>query len=116
MFCKTSISLFLAFVFLMPFLSACTGDSKNDKDIALAPNTDRGRRLYLINCTTCHNRDPARDGPTGPAIKGSSQTLLEARILRRSYPPNYVPKRKSTAMLAYPYLKKAIPDLAAYLR
>jgi mono/diheme cytochrome c family protein len=95
---------------------ACTGDSKNATETVQGPNTDRGRRLYLINCISCHNRDSAKTGATGPAIKGSSNALLEAKILHKRYPSAYVPKRKSSAMPAFPHLKKAIPDLAAYLR
>ncbi|MFQ5917783.1 MAG: cytochrome C, partial [Candidatus Binatia bacterium] len=67
-------------------------------------------------CLACHNRDPAKNGPTGPPIKGSSEALLQARILHKRYPPGYVPKRKSNAMPAYTHLKKVIPDLAAFLR
>lgn len=103
------------FFFLSLTLMACTGDSENATKTVQGPNADRGRRLYLINCLACHNRDPAKNGATGPAIKGSSELLLETKILHRSYPPGYVPRRKSSAMPAYPHLKKAIPDLAAYL-
>jgi len=95
---------------------ACTGDSENATKTAQGPNADRGRRLYLVNCLTCHNRDPAKTGATGPAIKGSSNALLEEKILHRRYPPGYVPKRNSVVMPAFKHLKKAIPDLAAYLR
>ncbi|MFQ5850728.1 MAG: c-type cytochrome [Candidatus Binatia bacterium] len=97
-------------------LTACTGDSEKTTQTVLGPNVDRGRRLYLLNCTSCHNRDPSKQGATGPAVKGSSEALLEAKILRGSYPPGYVPKRRSSSMQRYPYLKKAIPDIAAYLR
>ena len=33
-------------------------------------DAERGRQIYLAQCTACHNRDPERDGPLGPAIKG----------------------------------------------
>jgi hypothetical protein len=64
----------------------------------------------------CHNSDPSKDGSVGPAIKGSSRDLIEARLLHATYPPGYNPKRNSRAMPSYPYLKSAIPDLAAFLR
>ncbi len=96
---------------LCVFFGGCGGGSEQPA----GPNADRGRRLYLANCVVCHNREPSKDGPTGPAIAGSSETLLRYRVLSRSYPPGYVPKRKSSAMPTYPHLKKAIPDLAAYL-
>jgi mono/diheme cytochrome c family protein len=82
-----------------------------------APNANaaRGRGVYLANCVACHNNDPARDGPIGPAIKGSSQELLEARVLSTSYPPNYRPKRGTKIMPQFPFLKDEIPYLTAYL-
>ena len=52
----------------------------------------------------------------GPAIKGSSRELLEAKILRGTYPPGYTPKRPSAVMQPMPHLASAIPDLAAYLQ
>ena len=105
-------SFFLRALFLTLLLSGCGGES----DETVGPNAERGRRLYLVNCVVCHNRDPSKDGATGPALKGSSENLLQFRVLSHSYPPGYVPKRKSAAMPAYPHLKKAIPHLAAYLR
>ena len=76
----------------------------------------RGKQVYLAECTACHNSDPAKDGPVGPAIKGSSQKLLEARILRASYPPGYTPKRPTSLMPPRPQIASKIPDLAAFLR
>lgn len=104
------------FFFLSLILMACTGDSEKGAEKAKGPNADRGRRLYLVNCLTCHNRDPAKTGATGPAIKGSPEVLLEEKILHRRYPPGYIPKRNSAVMPAFKHLKKAIPDLAAFLR
>jgi mono/diheme cytochrome c family protein len=76
---------------------------------------ERGRRSYLANCTACHNNDPALPGAIGPEIAGSSRELIEARVLRAEYPPGYTPKRSSHAMVAMPFLKDSIGDLAAYL-
>ncbi len=88
--------------------------------VACQPSTEespveRGRRAYVANCTACHNPDPAKDGTLGPAVAGSSLALIEARVLRAEYPPGYTPKRPSALMPAQPYLKKDVPDLAAYL-
>lgn len=74
-----------------------------------------GRRAYVANCIACHNTDPAKEGTIGPAISGSSLALVEARVLRAEYPPGYTPKRASALMPAQPFLKSAVPDLAAYL-
>lgn len=96
--------------------SACTKESAPPTQTARAADANRGRGIYLSNCAACHNSaDPSKDGPVGPAIKGSSRALLEARVLKASYPPGYQPKRKTAAMPAQPYLKSAIPDLAAFL-
>jgi len=100
---------------LVLILSACAEDSNAPKTTVQGGDAKRGRGIYLANCAACHNSDPSKDGSVGPAIKGSSRTLLEAKVLRTSYPPGYTPKRKTALMPAQPYLKSAIPDLAAFL-
>lgn len=79
------------------------------------PLVQRGRTVYLNHCTACHARDPALDGPVGPAVAGSSRELLEARVLHGTYPPGYEPKRPTQAMIPLPHLEPEIPALAAYL-
>jgi mono/diheme cytochrome c family protein len=94
-------------------VAACSKDdsSKSGKN----PDPKRGRAVYLANCVACHNSDPSRDGPIGPAIKGSSKELLEARVLTTRYPPGYKPKRPTQVMPQFPFLKNEISHLAAYL-
>ncbi len=75
----------------------------------------KGRRVYMATCISCHNPDPSKDGPIGPAIKGSSRELIEARVLHQSYPPGYTPKRNTALMPKQPQLANDISDLAAYL-
>lgn len=75
----------------------------------------KGRGIYVSSCTACHNTDPTKDGGLGPAIRGSSRELLEARILRASYPEGYTPKRPTKAMPAMPYLNGDIDALHSYL-
>jgi len=77
---------------------------------------ERGRRVYSVTCTTCHNPDPSKPGAIGPAIRGSSRALIEARVLRAGYPPGYEPQRKSKLMPAMPHLAGSIDDLAAFLK
>jgi mono/diheme cytochrome c family protein len=79
-------------------------------------DAERGRQIYLAQCTACHNRDPERDGPLGPAIKGSSPELVEARVVRGEYPPGYTPKRPSKVMPPRPDLAPETPHLTAFLR
>jgi mono/diheme cytochrome c family protein len=71
--------------------------------------------VYLVNCTACHNTDPALPGAVGPPVAGSPRELVEARVLRAQYPPGYTPKRPTHAMVALPQLAGSVDDLAAYL-
>src|SRR5438045_3582809 len=80
------------------------------------PVVERGRQVYLAQCTQCHAVDPSQSGPVGPPVKGSSRELLEARILKTSYPPGYKPKRSTSVMPAQPAVAPDIPALAAYLK
>jgi mono/diheme cytochrome c family protein len=79
------------------------------------PAVARGRTVYLSVCTACHNADPTQDGSVGPANAGASRELLEAKILRGSYPPGYTPKRDSAMMPPMPQLAGSLDDLAAFL-
>jgi mono/diheme cytochrome c family protein len=76
---------------------------------------EKGRMVYMTNCVLCHNPNPNLPGSQGPAIAGSSQDLLEARVLHLSYPPGYTPQQKTHTMRAFPQLKKNIGDLHAFL-
>ena len=104
---------FVFFLFLI--LTGCGKDSESPTETVRMGDPDRGRRIYLANCIACHSSDPSKDGSVAPPVKGASKELLEARILRATYPAGYAPKRKSTSKPAYPFLKSAIPDLAAFL-
>ena len=88
-------------------LVGCSGQS------ALSPEAERGRQVYLAHCTSCHSSDPAQNGPLGPAVKGSSRALLEARLLRGAYPPGYTP---SAVMQPMPHLAGSLDDLGAFLQ
>jgi mono/diheme cytochrome c family protein len=96
-------------------LAGCSKDSDDSAKSGKKADAARGRAIYLANCVACHNNDPSRDGPIGPAIKGSSKELLEARVLSTSYPPGYRPKRPTKVMPQFPFLKDDIPHLGAYL-
>ena len=81
-----------------------------------AGDSAKGREIYMANCTVCHNDDPSKVGGIGPAIKGSSRALIEARVLRVSYPRGYKPKRTTQIMPLYYQLKPYLADLAAFLK
>jgi len=97
-------------------LTGCEKKTAAPTKTAAAGDPNRGRAIYLSNCAACHNPDPSKDGSVGPAIKGASRELIEARLMRASYPPGYKPKRNTAAMPAQPYLESSIPDLIAFLR
>ena len=100
---------------LLLLMSGCSKDSEQSA-AGKSPEWERGRAVFVANCVACHNADPAKDGPIGPAIKGSSPELIESRVLRTEYPPNYKPKRTTKVMPQFPFLKGEVPYLAAYLR
>lgn len=75
-----------------------------------------GKEIYNTYCIACHNPDPSLDGAIGPAIKGSSEALIEARVIHGTYPSGYKPKRDSQAMIPMPHLVNDIKALAEYLK
>ena len=81
----------------------------------LSPEAERGRAVYNGQCTACHNFDPSQPGAVGPEIKGSSRELLEAKVLKGTYPSGYKPKRPTSVMPPQPQAAGDIPALAAYL-
>ena len=91
--------------------AACSDTGKHE----LSPLAQEGQHTYQSVCIACHNGDPNQDGSAGPAIAGSSRELIEARVLRASYPPGYTPKRPGNAMPRLEYLADKIDALAAYL-
>jgi mono/diheme cytochrome c family protein len=91
--------------------AACSGGGPS-----LSPEAERGRQVYLAQCTACHATDPGQPGPVGPPVKGASQALLEAKVLRGSYPPGYQPKRPTAVMQPMPAVAPSLSDLAAFLR
>ena len=85
--------------------------------VSIAKGTpEKGKQVWLGQCVACHNPDPSKDGTLGPAVKGSSPSLLEARVVRGEYPPGYTPKRPTKVMPPRPDLAPSVPDLAAYLQ
>ena len=76
----------------------------------------KGRTLYSLHCIACHNSEPSLAGPVGPPLRGSSRELLDAKLLKGTYPPGYTPKRPSAVMQPMPHLASSVSDLAAYLK
>jgi len=75
-----------------------------------------GGKLYAANCASCHNpTNPKLPGSVGPPIAGASPDLIADRVLHRSYPPGYKPKRNTHLMKEMPWLAPNIGYLAAFL-
>ena len=87
----------------------------NDETTTLIGDTARGKAIYNLNCISCHNLDPKKQGSIGPQIYGSSKELLSKKILFGKYPKNYKPKRSGGAMPIMPNLDKEITNLHAFL-
>ncbi len=102
-------SRFLALLLMASAVVGCGGPT-------LDPEAERGRQVYLAQCTACHATDPAQAGPVGPPLKGSTRELLESKVLRGTYPPGYRPKRPTAVMPPQPQVANDIPALAAYLK
>ena len=81
-----------------------------------SPAAERGRQVYLAQCTACHNSDPTQAGPVGPPLKGTPRTVVEAKVVRGTYPPGYAPKRPTSLMPPQPALASEIPALAEFLK
>ncbi len=62
-------------------LVLCAGCAKSPQPSSPSDRVAQGRRVYLINCASCHNPDPNLDGSVGPPIAGASRALIEARVL-----------------------------------
>jgi mono/diheme cytochrome c family protein len=97
-------------------IGGCSGDTDSSSGAGKDPDWQRGRAVYVANCVACHNNDPSKDGPIGPALKGSPKELVESRVLRTEYPPGYKPKRNTQVMPTFPFLKSELKYLAVYLR
>jgi mono/diheme cytochrome c family protein len=96
-------------------VNACGGDSGQSASAGKSAGWQRGRSVYVANCVACHNSDPSKDGPIGPALKGSPPELVRSRVLRTEYPPGYTPKRNTQVMPTFPFLEAEIKYLAEYL-
>ena len=108
--------VFMKYTFIFLCLVLIGVSSCKPKGAPLDPVSERGRVVYLSNCIACHNSDPHKDGSLGPAVAGSTQELLEARVLKGTYPEGYQPKRPSKVMQPLPHLSADIPALFQYLQ
>ena len=81
----------------------------------LAKDPEKGRVVYHVNCTPCHNNDPQKPGTIGPKIYGASKELLFKKINYGEYPNDYSPKRSTKIMPLMQHLNNEISNLHAFL-
>lgn len=101
---------------VLPVLFLCSCSKNTQPEKPLNDLARKGRSVYLAHCIACHNPDPTLSGSIGPDLAGSSLELIKERVLRRSYPAGYTPKRKSQQMPAFPQLEQDLPAVAEYLQ
>ena len=103
------------FLFALTATILEVGMACNKKDANADPKIAHGQVLFAANCISCHNMNTSMDGTLGPALKGSSLELIQARVLRAEYPPGYPPKRTTHIMPKLPLTEENIKDLHAFL-
>jgi mono/diheme cytochrome c family protein len=89
---------------------------KGGESAPLSEAAQRGRGVYMNVCVACHNADPGKDGAIGPNLLGATRELIEWRVVKGAYPPNYTPKRTTGAMPAFPHLAGDVDALYAFVR
>jgi len=106
---QTLSAAFLAACVLQVWTACNKKEAGGDSDVAM------GRAMFMSHCIACHNVDPSRDGSLGPAIKGSSLELVQARVMRGEYPPGYTPKRTSHIMVKLPITEEDVEKIHKFL-
>lgn len=112
----------LSLVLILCLFAGCTKTQPVASPSAASPEEvaakliRRGLITYQTNCTTCHNTDPTKAGAVGPVVAGASLELVEARLLRGTYPEGYQGQRSTKVMPMFPQLKDDIPAIVAYLQ
>jgi mono/diheme cytochrome c family protein len=79
----------------------------------------KGQRIYLTQCTSCHNRDPNKKGGVGPELIDTPLEVMQAKVVTGRYPEKlpagFTPKRTTKAMKAFPALKNDVSAIYAYI-
>ncbi|MBL7664381.1 MAG: cytochrome c [Bacteriovoracaceae bacterium] len=81
---------------------------------------ERGRRVYLSNCISCHNKDPNKKGSLGPEMVDAPLEIMMAKVMTGRYPEvlpaGFIPKRKTKSMRPLKKLEKDIPAIHAWVQ
>jgi mono/diheme cytochrome c family protein len=80
----------------------------------------KGQRIYLTQCTSCHNRDPNKKGGVGPELTDSTLEVMQIKVITGRYPEKlpagFTPKRSTKAMKAFPALKNDVSAIYAFIQ
>jgi len=86
----------------------------------LAEANDNGKRIFMSNCISCHNKNPSQKGSVGPELTDTPLEVMRVKVTTgkypKTFPKGYAPKRKTSMMRAFPKLEKDVPDIYAYIQ
>ncbi|MFQ5417763.1 MAG: c-type cytochrome [Myxococcota bacterium] len=108
---KIEIPALIAAAALPLLVTSCSREKATDAVDLRA----QGGTVYKNVCIACHNADPSLPGSLGPAVAGASRELIEARVIRGTYPEGYTAKQAGGVMPQFPHLEGSIDALASYL-
>jgi mono/diheme cytochrome c family protein len=81
---------------------------------------EKGQRIYLTQCTSCHNRDPNKKGGVGPELIDAPLEVMQIKVVTGRYPEKlpagFTPKRSTKAMKASPALKNDVSAIYDYIQ
>lgn len=77
---------------------------------------EEGRRVYIANCIRCHNADPTKRGSIGPDLFTTPLEVFRTKVPKGSYPPKYIPKRKTKVMPRFPSLADKVDFIYQYIQ
>ena len=81
---------------------------------------EKGKTIYLAQCTKCHNKDPNVKGSIGPEMVDAPIEVMRAKVATGRYPEplpeGFVPKRKTKLMTKFPQYVKDVPSIHAYVQ
>lgn len=97
--------------------------TSNTKAVTSQPITislDQGRKAYLSNCISCHNKDPNLKGSLGPEVTNVPIEVFKHKILTGKYPDQFPagfkPRRNSKVMRPIPRVEKDIEAIHHWIK
>lgn len=114
------------------FISIVSCQEKTGTNIAIINNErsvtsttapsliDQGKKAYLSNCISCHNKDPNLKGSLGPEVTNVPIEVFKHKILTGRYPiplpSGFSPRRNSKVMRPIPRVEKDIEAIHEWIK